>query len=325
MTPEPAGEFPYATAAAFRPALRDRLAVIAHDEGTHGLDELQRQFAYDRLLARVFDGPDTGRWILKGAGALLARLPDARHSRDLDLAYDAARRDARPRQAPAASREGFLAEAVAGLSAAADRDLGDHFRFEITRTSPLQERALGRRVDVVAYLGARYAAFHVDVVVGTAMTGLPEQFPPLIPLSIEGLVRPHYQLFPLADHVADKVCAILEVHRRAGRPQPSTRVKDLVDLTLIASTQTMDGAALQTAITVGAAHRRLTLPDRFTVPNLDVWRTGYPAKAHEAPGATPGFDDAVALAARFLDPILSGHPVATWDPRRTTWITPAGE
>ncbi len=207
------------------------------------------------------------------------------------------------------------------LTTAADRDLGDHFRFEISRTTPLQERAVGRRVDVLAYLGARYAAFHVDVVVGTAMTGAPEQFPPLIPLRIVGLVRPPYRLFPLVDHVADKVCAILEVHPRAGGSQPSTRVKDLVDLTLIASTQTLDGAALHTAITVGAAHRGLALPERFTVPDLEVWRAGYPAKAADVPGATPGFDHAAALVARFLDPILSGNPVRSWDPSSATWTS----
>jgi Nucleotidyl transferase AbiEii toxin, Type IV TA system len=325
MTPEPAGFFPYVSAAAFRSALRDRLAALAKQQGTHGLGELQRQFAYDRLLARVFDGPDADRWILKGAGALLARLPDARHSRDLDLAYSARHQKTEPRQASAVAQEASVAEAVAELTAAADRDLGDHFRFEITRTSPLQEQALGRRVDLVAYLGTRYAAFHVDVVLGTAMTGPPEQFPPLIPLHIEGLVRPRYQLFPLVDHVADKVCATFQVHTRAGGQQPSTRVKDLVDLTLIASTQTIDGAALRTAITVGAAHRRLTLPDRFSVPDLDVWRAGYPSKAREAPGATPGFDDAVVLVGRFLDPILAGQPVSTWDPRHTAWTTPAAE
>jgi hypothetical protein len=75
--------FPYATAAAFRAALRDRLSGLAR-AGGHGLDELQRQFAYDRLLARAFMGPDADRWVLEGAGALLVRSPEARHSRDID-------------------------------------------------------------------------------------------------------------------------------------------------------------------------------------------------------------------------------------------------
>jgi hypothetical protein len=50
----------------------------------HPPAELHRQFAYDRLLAWLFlSEPD--RWLLKGGGGLLARLPQARHSLDLDL------------------------------------------------------------------------------------------------------------------------------------------------------------------------------------------------------------------------------------------------
>lgn len=53
--------FPYASAAAFRAAFRDRLSVLAR-AGGQGLDELQRQFAYDtaelRRGIRVASPPD---------------------------------------------------------------------------------------------------------------------------------------------------------------------------------------------------------------------------------------------------------------------------
>ncbi len=204
---------PYASAAAFRAALRARLSAAAKACGGHGLDELQRQFAYDRLLARAFTGPDSQRWVLKGAGALLARLPQARHSRDLDLAFLVLDNE----------RDDDLDEAVESLREAVDRDLGDHFRFEVVRGSPLQEAANGRRLHLVAYLGTRYAAFHVDVVVGTAMTGVPELAAPLTSVDIPGLVRPTYRLFPLADHIADKLCAIIEVHDQDGVRMRSSR------------------------------------------------------------------------------------------------------
>ena len=71
--------FPYGSAAAFRTALRDRFAAIAKADTRYSLDELQRQFAYDRALARLFTAPDADSWVLKGAGALLARLKQARH------------------------------------------------------------------------------------------------------------------------------------------------------------------------------------------------------------------------------------------------------
>jgi len=163
--------FPYRSAVAFRAALRDRLTAMARTGG-HGLDELHREVAYDRLLARAFTAPDAGSWVLKGAGARLARLPEARHSRDIDLSF--ATRTAVP---PDQTRHA-VQQAVASLQSAIDTDLGDFFRFEIQRTSPLQEAAKGRRIHLVAYLGTRYATFHVDVVVGTAMTGTPQPGPP---------------------------------------------------------------------------------------------------------------------------------------------------
>jgi hypothetical protein len=50
--------FPYGSAAAFCTALRDRFAAIAKADSRYSLDELQRQFAYDRALARLFTAPD---------------------------------------------------------------------------------------------------------------------------------------------------------------------------------------------------------------------------------------------------------------------------
>jgi hypothetical protein len=300
----------YTSAVALRAALRARLSATAKAGGGHGLDELQRQFAYDRLLARAFDGPDSQRWVLKGAGALLARLPQARHSRDLDLAYLAVNDE---------RGDEDLDEAAHSLREAADRDLGDHFRFEVVRVSPLQEAAKGRRLHLVAYLGARYAAFHVDVVVGTAMTGVPELAPPLTSVDIPGLIRPAYRLFPLVDHIADKLCAIIEVHDQDGVPRPSTRIKDLVDLALIASTQCPESGALRRAVAGGCAHRGLPMPQRFAVPDVEVWRVGYPGKAREAAGLVPDFVEAVRLVCALLDPVLAGTAAGVWDPTLASW------
>lgn len=66
-------------------ALKERFGQIARTDRRYRLDELQRQFAYDRALARLFTSPEADHWVLKGAGALLARLTTARHSKDLDV------------------------------------------------------------------------------------------------------------------------------------------------------------------------------------------------------------------------------------------------
>jgi len=241
---------------------------------------------------------------------LLARLPQAPHSRDLDLAYLAINDD---------RSDGDLDEAVGSLREAAGRDLGDHFRFEVARVSVLREAAKGRRLHLVAYLGARYAAFHVDVVVGTAMTGTPELASPLTSVDVPGLVRPTYRLFPLVDHIADQLCAIIEVHDQAGVARPSIRVKDFVDLALIASTQCPQAQTLRRAVVGGCAHRRLPVPERFAVPDVEMWRAGYPAKAREAAGVVPDFAEAVTLVAALLDPVLAATAAGMWDPRAASW------
>ncbi len=299
----------YATPYAFRAALRDRFGAFSN--GDHGLrvEEMQRQFAYDRVLARCFAGQDADRWVLKGAVALLARLAGrARHSKDIDLYY--------------ADQSASVGQAVDAFLAAARRDIGDHFRFEVTRTSPLQEHVQGRRLRLGAYLGARFATFHVDIVVGTAISGQPDLAAPLTPLRIDGLVRPPYRVFPVADHLADKLCAITETHQRAdGTVSASTRVKDLVDVALIAGSQSVRGPVLHRALVTGAAHRGLPLPPRFEVPDLDAWRTGYLRRASDAPTTVPSFQEATHLARRLFDPVLAGPLEATWDPRAARWLS----
>jgi len=66
---------------ALRQALADRLRPFAEETGVE-LSALLRQFAYDRLLCRVFS-VEPEHWVLKGATAMLARLEgQARHTLD---------------------------------------------------------------------------------------------------------------------------------------------------------------------------------------------------------------------------------------------------
>jgi len=300
--------FPYGSAAAFRTALRDRFAVIAKADTWYSLDELQRQFAYDRALARLFTAPDADSWVLKAAGALLARLEQARHSKDIDVYF--------------AEQSAAVSDATAALRTALGRDLGDFFGFEVTRIGPLQEEAKGSRVHVRATLGAKtFAVFHIDVVVGTAMSR-PDEVAPLTPLYVDGLVRPSYRAFPLPDHVADKFCTILGTHIRGETVTGSSRIKDLVDIALIATTQQISGPALRATVLAGTAHRNLSLPDAFAVPDEAVWRRGYPQSAADVPGPTPTFDEAVSLACALLNPVLKGPVSGNWDPAAASWTPP---
>lgn len=59
------------------------------------------------------------------------------------------------------------------------------------------------------------------------MTGEPDEARPLVPLRLPGIAAPHHRVYPVADDVADKLCALLDTHPRATGPaQPSIRSAD---------------------------------------------------------------------------------------------------
>jgi hypothetical protein len=296
----------YADPGALRKAIADRLRPLARGRPGVQLADLQRQFAYDRLLARVFSaGPET--WVLKGAAALLARLGGAaRHTLDLDLYRPAGRLD----------------EAESALRAAASLDLGDFFRFTLEPGRRITEGRVTLRVPVTAYLGAtEFARFHVDLVADIAMTGEPDDIAALVPIQLPGIEPVEYRAYPIADHIADKVCALVETHPRVGRPaQVSTRYRDLADLVVIAHTQSVDGSALRTALASEGRRRGIDLPTTFSAPDAAGWRAGYGRVARDVPGlAERALEAATATVKGFLDPILGGDVAGSWRPDRQRW------
>src|ERR1700730_19365885 len=76
----------YATAAAFRRALEDRLRDIAGKESVD-VQRLRRQVVFDRLLTRLFQvgQPLALPWVLKGGYAMELRIKVARTTKDIDL------------------------------------------------------------------------------------------------------------------------------------------------------------------------------------------------------------------------------------------------
>jgi hypothetical protein len=299
-------EHRYANPGALRQAIADHLGHLARSRPGTQLADLQRQFAYDRLLTRVFSAePDV--WVLKGATALLARLAGAaRHTLDIDLYRSEAPLDA----------------AEAALRAAASADLGDYFRFTLEPGRRIAEGRATLRVPVTAYLGAtEFARFHVDLVSGVLMTSEPDEVSPLVPIDLPGIVSVHYRAYPVVDHIADKVCALVEIHPRTGRPaQASTRYRDLADLAVIARTQSVGAAAVRTALTSESSRRGIELPTAFSAPDAPGWRTGYARVARDVPGlAERDLEAALATVKRFLDPVLGGTAPGRWRPDRQHW------
>jgi hypothetical protein len=140
----------------------------------------------------------------------------------------------------------------------------------------------GVRLPVTAFVGnTRWAAFHVDLVGSNLrMTGEPEDVLPLAAVSMPDLRQHGYRVYPLVDHVADKVCAIFERH--GVTDEPSTRYKDLVDLVAIVLARSVEALPQMAALRSEADRRGLRLPERLEVPDRARWEPGYAAEARRS-------------------------------------------
>ena len=257
----------------------------------------------DRFLSRVFAAGDQSEWLLKGGGAMLARVPTTRSTKDIDLA--------------AAGSD--LDEAQRALQDVARHELGDHLRFELTA---IRETGRGDNQPGVqtrrllfscldAQTGRKVAVVPVDIVVGPPPIGRIETVTPANRLTLpRDLPAAPYRLFPVADQIAEKVCATLQ-HYGGMR---STRVKDLVDLVTIARTQRVDLRELHAAIEQKRRHSRMDPIQRFTIP--DGWERTYRvlAAATASTGGITSAADAEALVAQLVDPALTGDGERTWIP-----------
>lgn len=292
----------YASPTALRTALTAKLRQLAKTSRWQ-LPQLQRQLAYDRLLVRLYLHDD--EWIIKGAIALLARDLGVRATNDIDVFRRVSRESA----------EAELREAVSC-------DIGDWFRFEIGPGTPAGDGSDAVRLPVTSYIGPTvWQTFHIDLAGGSLrMTGLPDDVPPLAQVGMPSLEQRDYRVYPLVDHIADKITATFQ---RYGQIQaPSTRYKDLVDLVAILTATSVEAEAQSAALRSEADRRSLVLPRRFTVPDQSLWQAGYAAEAARSflPVART-LDEAMAVVRPFADALLDDTARGHWDPNTASWVS----
>lgn len=265
-----------------------------------------REYVMSRFLARVFHDP-AGPWVLKGGTATLMRVRDARATKDVDLF----------------ARLGDLDAAVAALLRAVKVDLGDHFRFQPvgrpTATLTGQADTRGVTLAFEVYVGAAQKnRLNVDLVTGSLMTTEPDTLT-VETLTVGSVVNPTVRVYPVVDHIADKLCATQARYGVNGE-RPSSRVKDLVDLVVFARTSSLDGAELITAIEGEWTHRRLAGTPAFAPP--PDWAPRYTAQARKTPacGEITQYAAAVTLVHDLLDPVFDHSAVGRrWRPDTRVW------
>ncbi len=288
------------TPAGFRAQLLQRLRNEALRTGLPP-QRLQQQIAFERLLARLALDRE---WVLKGGFALQLRYGlRARPTRDVDLRT--------PREPTAALDR--LRQATAAAPST------DHFSFEFGEVAQELQGAPGGslRVRVVARVaGLEFVTFHLDLSSGDAVVDPPDILRGSDLLQFAGIAPIEFPVYPVPQHLAEKLHAYT-----LPRGQENTRVRDLVDLVLIAATETVEADRLSRSVEATFAIRGThPLPERFPEPPVS-WAQPFAALAAEAAClSTTELREGYTLAAQFWNPFLSGGAAyQVWLPHERHW------
>ncbi len=290
----------YDSGASFRRALEDRLRSQSLQTGAP-LVRLRKMVAFDRFLVRlVQDQPNA--WVLKGGLALQLRLGErARTTKDIDVLLLTPHEDVHQ-----------------SLVRAALLDLGDWFQFQVER-SPAEvpaEPVGGVRFQVQGLLDRRrFETFHIDVGWGDRLLDTVETLVTPALLAFANIPPTEVPSYPLPQQIAEKVHA----YTRPRATGEGSRVKDMVDILLIAELRPMHGQALAQALQA-TFDTRTTHALPLHLPNPpSTWAAPFRRLAEETGLGYQTLTGASEAARRFLDPVLRGETFGLWDPMTWSW------
>lgn len=294
----------YESARALRTALEQRLknrATVGGSLDAALLNRLRKRVTFERFLARL-KAVSPNDWVLKGGFALELRLGDvARTTKDIDVDWELAED-----------------EALEILRRAAGHDIGDFFRFRIEKAElPPDVEGQGERWRLIVELDAReFETVLVDVGVEAEPLREPAELSMPTALDFAGQRAVEVPVLRLEQHLAEKTHAY--TRRYGAEARPSSRVKDLVDIALVATTLELEAGDLRSAL-VGIFDRRAThsLPGSLPAPPGD-WQRSWRRFADELP--IPGdLRAGHELAALLIDPVLDDREAGRWSPDALRW------
>lgn len=271
----------YATAAAFRMALEQRLHSRSGATGVT-LDRLRRRVVFERILVRLQQS-EPGLWVLKGGMALEVRLrDDARLTKDIDLGLRDAVVDADE-----------LRERLVGVLG---EDTGrDRFVFAVGPPKQLSEDDGGLptwRVKVAAELAGRpFGRIQLDVsprvaeLSSTDMIQLPNS------LEFAEVSTPLVEIIDIHRHAAEKYHAMLKDYG----DRENSRVRDLVDLVILRQHELLEPQNLASEVQIVWRERDGGGPPRGIPDPPESWRLKYERQAADLDLAATSLPAAVEV------------------------------
>jgi len=272
------------------------------------------QYHRDIVMARAISGASKS-WFLKGGNALIWRDSTARATKDLDLYY----RDSRNIQQAIKEFIEFVENNPRSIP-----PLDIQMEVETLR-EPHQENkreAQSLRVVIKPLHGGGRVTVNIDLVVGCCVTGSPEvkdnkSLADVLEVDVNTL--PKVNIYPLVDHIADKVSATMQSY---SNNRVSSRVKDLVDIIILSKQGIGNNISfddLLTAIESERQQRNINrYDDGFLVPKN--WTENmYQKESKKVEGIPRSLEDAVREAQRFLNPVILGKAQGkTWNGKN--WV-----
>lgn len=198
-------------------------------------------------------------------------------------------------------------------------------RFAFSSADPIKaddDYRSGAELVFDMWLGPkRMQPVSIDLVVDEVPLERAERVCPADRIVVRGIEGCDYLVYPVEAALADKFCGIVERHQ--GRP--SSRVKDLVDVAVYATTCDADGAKLRARLLRELGARGIPVPDGFCIPG-EWGQTAY-SKAYSKQAAETGLPErlhdvreATGLGETLFNPVLNGEAAdRRWTHERLAW------
>lgn len=289
----------YKNDSAFRQALENR---IAKESGSTGIpiQRLRKWIAFDRFLARLVS-LNPKDWILKGGFMMeLFFQKRARTTKDIDLHCRLEEE-----------------EIYQQLQSAGSSDLNDWFRFEVA--APQSENQFlqdMKRFNVKSLLASRqFENFHVDVNSSDMLMDQPKEIDGMDLLAFAEIPPIKILCYPLTQQVAEKIHALSRTYQSGE----VSRVKDVVDILLIASSEHFSSRKLRDSITSTFQNRNSSDLDT-SIPRINsIYSRDYASMARQIGLTIISLDEANNALKSFLLPILQMKKPSMWNPAKWKW------
>lgn len=280
-------------------------------------DNIRHQFAFALFFKQLFQDGNSN-WLLLGGNALLIRTHGGRYTQDIDLARStewlSIEEIEQELHALLSTKAVTINDPAVRFSVLSVREGSDHDAYDYG------SKTVNAKIQMTLS-GIIFHSFSIDI---SAQRHI---YNPVDKIALQPVLQhelltdlPLIPIIPIENHLADKICALYELH--GSTQTASTRYRDLADIVRIIQTCTFNAQKVATLLEHESKRRKITLPQRLHTPSTE-WHTAYPRQCREYadyPRTLYNVDSAIQFAGEALNCILDRSRISGfWDPQALNW------